>query len=64
MNITEKGSLMKSNALKNTDIDAAIRQAEIIRSAYIAGACKSLVTRIRHGLGERQAAQHGLASQH
>ncbi|MDR9433639.1 MAG: hypothetical protein RI539_06430 [Spiribacter sp.] len=55
---------MKSNALKNTDIDAAIRQAEIIRSAYIAGACKSLVTRIRHGLGERQAAQHGLASQH
>ena len=46
------------------DVDAALRQAEAMRSAYIAGACKSMVTRIRNRLGDRQAARHGLAASH
>ncbi len=50
--------------LSPAEIDAAVRQAEAIRSAYIAGACKSMVTRIRNRLGDREAARNGLAASH
>lgn len=53
---------MQTREISAAEIDAALNQAEIIRSAYIAGACKSMVKRIREGLAERQAARHGLAS--
>jgi hypothetical protein len=53
---------MNHRELSPVEIDAALRQAEAIRSAYIAGACKSMVARIREGLGHRAAAQHGLTS--
>ncbi len=51
---------MTPREITPTQIDAALRQAEAIRSAYLAGACKSMVARIRTGLGNRQAAEHGL----
>jgi hypothetical protein len=53
---------MQAEKISHSEIDAALRQAEMIRSAYIAGACKSLVHRVRQGLGDRAAAGHGLAS--
>ena len=55
---------MSPQEIQNMSTDAAIRQAEIIRSAYIAGACKSMVRRIRTQLADRQAARHGLPGHH
>ncbi len=54
---------MPTREISRTQIDAALEQAEMIRSAYIAGACKSMVKRIREGVADRQTARHGLASQ-
>ena len=56
--------IMIHRDLSPAEIDAAVRQAEAIRSAYIAGACKSMVTRIRNRLGDREAARNGLAASH
>jgi len=55
---------MTHREISPVEIDAALRQAEAIRSAYLAGACKSLVARIREGLGRRAAAHHGLTHTH
>ncbi|WP_157809134.1 MULTISPECIES: hypothetical protein [Spiribacter] len=46
----------------NREIDpaAALRQAEIIHSAYRSGACQSMVAGLREQLAERQARRYGL----
>lgn len=53
---------MKTQPIAYDQIDRAIRHAEVMRSAYVAGACKAMMHRLRSGRTDKEIRQQGLSA--